>query len=50
MKEKIKVIKEYLKEFPNDIYAKNKLLCCEYADELSIELDEGFYPRIEYGY
>lgn len=50
MKEKIKVIKEYLKEFPNDIYAKNNLLCCEYADELSIELDEGFYPRIEYGY
>jgi hypothetical protein len=50
MKEKIKAIKEYLKYFPNDCYARDNLLLCEYADELGIELKNGYYPRIEYGY
>lgn len=50
MKEKIKAIKEYLKYFPNDYYARDNLLLCEYADELGIELKNGYYPRIEYGY
>ena len=50
MKEKINVIKEYLKYFPTDSTAKNNLLLCEYADELDIELKGGYYPRIEYGY
>ena len=50
MKDKIKAIKEYLKYFPYDEYAKNNLLMCEYADELGIELTGGYYPRVEYGY
>ena len=50
MKEKIKAIKEYLKYFPYDSSANNNLQLCEYADELGIELNNGYYPRIEYGY
>lgn len=50
MKEKIQAIKEYLKYFPNDSYARNNLLICEYADELGIEVKNSYYPRIEYGY
>lgn len=50
MKDKIKAIKEYLKYFPYDGYAKNNLLMCEYADELGIELNGGYYPRVEYGF
>lgn len=50
MKERIKAIKEYLKYFPDDPYANNRLLLCEYADELNMELTNGYYPRIEYGY
>lgn len=50
MKKRIKAIKEYLKYFPNDSYANNNLLLCEYADELNMELKNSYYPRIEYGY
>ncbi len=50
MKDKIKAIKEYLKYFPYDGYAKNNLLMCEYADELDIELTGGYYPKMEHGY
>lgn len=50
MKEKINAIKEYLKYFPYDSNAKNNLLMCEYADELGIEVKDGYYSRIEYGY
>ena len=50
MKERIEAVKEYLKYFPNDFYAKNNLLLCEYTDELGMELGNGYYPRIEYGY
>ena len=50
MKDKIKAIKEYLRYFPYDGNAKNNLLMCEYADELGIELNGGYYPRVEYGY
>ena len=50
MKEKIKVIKEYLEYFPYDSNARNNLQLCEYADELGVELKNGYYPRIEYGY
>ena len=50
MKDKIKAIKEYLKYFPHDGNAKNNLLMCEYADELGIELNGGYYPRVEYGF
>lgn len=47
MKERIKAVKEYLKYFPNDTFAKSNLLLCEYADELDIEIGKGYYPRIE---
>lgn len=50
MKERIKAVKEYLKYFPDDYHAKNNLTLCEYADELGIELNNGCYPRIDYGY
>ena len=50
MKEKIKAIKEYLKYFPYDSNANNNLRLCEYADELNMELNNGYYPKIEYGY
>ena len=50
MKDKIKAIKEYLRYFPYDGNAKNNLLMCEYADELGIELNGGYYPRVEYGF
>ena len=50
MKDRIKAVKEYLRHFPNDSYAYNNLLLCEYADELGVELTKGYYPRIEYGY
>lgn len=50
MKERIKAIEEYLKYFPNDTYANKNLLLCEYADELGMELGNGYYPRIESGY
>lgn len=47
---KIEVIEEYLKYFPNDTNATKNLLLCKYSDELGIELGKGYYPRIEYGY
>lgn len=47
---KIEVIEEYLKYFPNDTTATKNLLLCKYSSELGIELGEGYYPRIEYGY
>lgn len=50
MKDKIKAAKEYLRYFPYDGNAKNNLLMCEYADELGIELNGGYYPRVEYGF
>lgn len=50
MKERIKAVKEYLKYFPNDTYANKNLLLCEYADELGMELGNGYYPRVESGY
>lgn len=50
MKKKITAIKEYLKYFPYDSSAKNNLLMCEYADELGMEIKDGYYSRIEYGY
>ncbi len=50
MKERIKAIKEYLRYYPNDSYANNNLLLCEYADELGIEIKNSYYPSIEYGY
>lgn len=49
MKGRIKAIEEYLNYFPNDSYAKNNLLLCEYADKLDIELRNSYYPKIEYG-
>ena len=48
MEERTKAIEEYLKYFPNDCNAKNNLLLCEYADELGMELTNGYYPKIEY--
>lgn len=50
MKEKIAAIKAYLRYFPYDSSANNNLTLCEYADELGIELNSGYYPRMEYGY
>ena len=50
MKEKINAINEYLKYFPNDSCARNNLLICEYADSLGMEIKNGYYPRIEFGY
>jgi hypothetical protein len=50
MKKKIAAIKEYLKYFPYDSSAKNNLMLCEYADELGIELNKGYYPTIQSGY
>lgn len=50
MKNKIEAIEEYLKYFPNDYNAGNNLLLCKYANELDIELNNSYYPRIEYGY
>ena len=50
MRDKIRADKEYLRYFPYDGNAKNNLLMCEYADELGIELNGGYYPRVEYGY
>lgn len=50
MKKRIKAIKEYLRYYPNDHNANNNLLICEYADELGIEVINGYYPRIEFGY
>lgn len=51
MKERINAVKEYLNYFPNDSYARNNLLLCEYSDELGMEFKQGhYYPRIEYGY
>lgn len=50
MNKKIEAIKEYLKYFPYDNGAKNNLLLCQYADELSIELSSkySYYPRVNY--
>lgn len=48
MKNRIEAIEEYLKYFPKDTTAKNNLLLCEYANELDLTLNGGFYPRIEY--
>jgi hypothetical protein len=50
MKKKIAAIKEYLKYFPYDSSVENNLMLCEYADELGIELNKGYYPTIQYGY
>lgn len=50
MKERIRAIKEYIKYFPNDPYAKNNLQLCEYADELGMCVNGGYYPRIDSGY
>lgn len=50
MKEKIEAIKGYLKYFPNDDHAKDNLMLCEYADELGLELNRGYYPRIDWIY
>ena len=50
IKEKIKVIEEYLKHFPNDGSAQNRLKLHQYADELCLELNGSYYPRIEYNY
>ena len=50
MKERIRAIKEYIKYFPNDPYAKNNLQLCEYADELGMCVNGGYYPRIDFGY
>ena len=47
---KIEVIEEYLKYFPNDTNATENLLLCKYSDVLGIELGKGYYPKIEYGY
>ena len=48
--DKIEVIEEYLKYFPNDANATKNLLLCKYSSELGIELGNGYYPKIEYGY
>ena len=48
--DKIEVIEEYLKYFPNDANATNNLLLCKYSSELGIDLGNGYYPKIEYGY
>ena len=48
--DKIEVIEEYLKYFPNDTNAQNNLLLCKYSSELGIELEEKYYPNIQYGY
>ena len=48
--DKIEVIEEYLKYFPNDANAKNNLLLCKYSNELGIELGNMYYPKIEHGY
>ena len=48
--DKIEVIEEYLKYFPNDANATNNLLLCKYSSELGIEIGNGYYPKIEYGY
>lgn len=50
MQEKIKAIKEYLRYFPNSSDAKNNLMMCEYADELGVKLNGGYYPNVNYGY
>jgi hypothetical protein len=50
MKKKIAAIKEYLKYFPHDSSANNNLMLCEYADELGIELNKGYYPTMQSGY
>lgn len=50
MKEKIEAIKGYLKYFPNDDHAKDNLMLCEYADELGLELNRGYYPKIDCDY
>lgn len=50
MRERIEAIKEYLKYFPKESQAEKNLLLCEYAEELNMELTDGYYPRIEYGY
>lgn len=48
--DKIEVIEEYLKYFPKDANATKNLLLCKYSSELGIELGNGYYPKIEYGY
>ena len=39
-----------LNYFPYDSNAQNNLMLCEYADELGMELNKGYYPTIQYGY
>ena len=48
--DKIEVIEEYIKYFPNDKNAKNNLLLCKYSSELGIELEGKYYPNIQNGY
>ena len=48
--DKIEVIEEYLKYFPNDANATKNLLLCKYSSELGIKLGNRYYPKIEYGY
>ena len=48
--DKIEVIEEYLKYFPNDANATKNLLLCKYSSEIGIELEGGYYPNIQYGY
>lgn len=50
MKKRIEAVKQYLKYFPNDRYAKDNLMLCEYADELGLKLNGGYYPRIDWNY
>lgn len=50
MKERIEAIEQYLKYFPNDRYAKDNLMLCEYADELGLELNRGYYPTMDWQY
>ena len=54
MQERIKAIKEYLKYYPNDSQARERLSVCEYATELGIEVEfneyGSCYPyKMEYG-
>lgn len=47
MKEKINVIKEYLKYFPDSIEAQQNLILCECSELLGIKLNGSYYPRVK---
>lgn len=49
MKNQIKAIEEYLKYYPNSSEAKNHLKLCEYAEEMGMELNGSYFPRMDYG-